>query len=355
MGAPNTKTTIPLLDRSRIRYTVWALCLAAAGAAAILLAAPAPAQTPKSTFFRIGTGATGGTYFPIGGLLANAISNPAGSRPCDRGGSCGVPGLIAVAQSTGGSVANVDAIAAGRLESGLSQSDVAYWAYHGTGIYRNKGKVAGLRAIANLYSESLHLVVRRGAGIRRVADLRGKRVSVGPKESGTRVDAGIVLQAFGLNAADLDLRLLKPGPASDRLRAGELDAFFFVAGTPAAAIAELAEHTDIALVPINQPDALRISIRFPFLSQGVIPAGVYKGVGRTPTLAVGAQWVVGARVDEAIVYGITKALWHENTRRLLDHGHAEGRSIRLESALDGIAIPLHPGAERFYREIGRLN
>lgn len=324
--------------------------------AALLLAAPAPApaETPKSTFFRIGTGSTGGTYFPIGGLLANAISNPAGSRPCDRGGSCGVPGLIAVAQSTEGSVANVDAIAAGSLESGLSQSDIAYWAYHGTGIYRNKGKVGGLRAIANLYPESLHLVVRRGAGIRRVADLRGKRVSVGPRKSGTRVDAGIVLQAFGLNAADLDLRFLKPGPAGDRLRAGELDAFFFVAGTPAAAIAELAEHTEIALVPINQPDALRISIRFPFLSQGAIPAGVYKGVGRTPTLTVGAQWVVGAWVDEAIVYGITKALWHENTRRLLDRGHAEGRSIRLESALDGIAIPLHPGAARYYREIGRI-
>lgn len=334
----------------------------AAGLAVALLAAfasmSAPAalsQVSETTFFRIGTGSTGGTYFPIGGLLANAISSPPGSRPCDRGGSCGVPGLIAVAQSTEGSVANVDAIAAGRLESGLSQSDIAYWAYRGTGIYRNKGKVAGLRAIANLYSESLHLVVRRGAGIRKVADLRGKRVSVGPKESGTRVDAGIVLQAHGLEAADLSLRFLKPGPAGDMLRAGDLDAFFFVAGTPAVAISELAEHTDIALVPIAAPDALRISKRFPFMSAGVIPAGVYKGVGRTSTLTVGAQWVVGARIDNETVYGITKALWHENTRRLLDRGHAEGRSIRLESALDGVGIPLHPGAERYYREVGRIN
>lgn len=322
---------------------------------AILLAAPpVAAQHPGIEYFRIGTGATGGTYFPIGGLLANAISRPAGSRPCDRGGSCGVAGLIAVAQSTDGSVANVDAIAAGRLESGLSQSDVAYWAYHGSGIYRKKGRVAGLRAIANLYSESLHLVVRRGAGIVRVADLRGKRVSVGPKESGTRVDAGIVLEAHGLHARDLEIRFLKPGPAGDRLRDGDLDAFFFVAGTPAAAIADLAEHNDIALVPISAPDARRINSRFPFLSAGIIPAGVYRGVGRTSTLTVGAQWVVGARVDEATVYGITRALWHENTRRLLDRGHAEGRSIRLERALDGIGIPLHPGAARYYREIGRI-
>lgn len=330
-------------------YRRW--CCIAVGALAFLFAAGAAAET---TYFRIGTGSTGGTYFPIGGLIANAVSSPPGSRACDRGGSCGVSGLIAVALSTQGSVENVDSIADGRLESGLTQSDIAYWAYNGAGIYRVKGRVESLRAIANLYPESLHLVVRKDSGIRRVADLRGKRVSLGPKASGTRVDAAIVLEGHGLRADNIVPHYLKPGPAGDRLRAGKLDAFFFVAGYPAAAIATLADETDIALVPISETAAMRIRMRFPFLSGGVIPTGVYRGVGETPTLSVGAQWVVAASVDEEIVYGLTRALWHKNTRRLLDRGHAEGKRIRVDTALDGIAIPLHPGAKRYYREIGML-
>ena len=124
-----------------------------------------PPSGSSLSFFRIGTGSTGGTYFPIGGLIANIISNPPGSRSCEKGGSCGVPGLIAVAQSTEGSVHNVDAIAVGEIESGLSQSDVAYWAYTGTGVYGQRGPVTQLRLIANLYPESLQIVVRRDSDI----------------------------------------------------------------------------------------------------------------------------------------------------------------------------------------------
>ena len=144
-----------------------------------------PGFAQEMTFFRIGTGSTGGTYFPIGGLIANAISNPPGARPCDRGGSCGPMGLIAVAQSTDGSIANVEAIRAGRLESGLAQADIAYWAYKGLRVFKGKGKqVEKLRAIANLYPEAVHVVVRRDAKIAKIADLRGKRVSLGPRDSG---------------------------------------------------------------------------------------------------------------------------------------------------------------------------
>ena len=95
--------------------------------------------------------------------------------------------------------------------------------------------------------------------------------------------------------------------------------------------------------------------RYQFFARDLIPAGTYEGIGATPTISVGAQWVVGAEVDEELVYGITKALWHENARNLLDNGHAKGQAITLETALDGIGIPLHPGAERFYREAGLLD
>jgi uncharacterized protein len=146
--------------------------LAVAGIAAGTLAAQ------EMKFFRIGTGGTAGTYFPIGGLLANAISNPPGSRSCEEGGSCGVSGLVATALASNGSVANINGIGSGALESGFSQSDVNYWAYTGTGIFKDQGKVEKLRAIANLYPESIHLVARADAGVQAVEDLAGKRVSL---------------------------------------------------------------------------------------------------------------------------------------------------------------------------------
>ncbi len=119
----------------------------------------------ETEFFRIGTGGVWGTYYPIGSLVASAISNPPGSRPCEEGGSCGVQGLIAVSQAANGSVANVEAIASGTLESGFAQSDVAYWAYAGTGTFEGKGRIKGLRVIASLYPEAIHLVARKGSGI----------------------------------------------------------------------------------------------------------------------------------------------------------------------------------------------
>src|SRR5271169_5518440 len=125
-----------------------------------------PATAQDITFFRIGTGGTAGTYFPIGGLIANAISNPPGSRICADGGSCGVPGLVAIAVASNGSIDNVDSIAGGSIQSGFVQSDVAYWAFNGSGIYEGRPKVAVLRAIASLYPQSFHLVARKDAGIK---------------------------------------------------------------------------------------------------------------------------------------------------------------------------------------------
>ena len=130
-------------------------------------------------FFTIGTGGTGATYYPLGGVIANAVSNPPGSRPCDEGGSCGVPGLIAVAQSSRGSVNNVNGINSGLFASGFSQSDVAYWAYTGTGVFEGQDAMDGLRAIAALYPEHIHLVAAADSGIESVADLRDALVEAG--------------------------------------------------------------------------------------------------------------------------------------------------------------------------------
>lgn len=312
-----------------------------------------PGNDPR--FFRIGTGGAGGTYFAVGGLIANVISRPPGSRPCERGGSCGVPGLIAVAESTEGSVQNVNRIADGRMESGLVQADIAYWAYRGEAGFEERGPVEKLRVIANLYPEAMHIVVRRNAGIPDIGSLEGKRVALGARQSGTLVDARLILDAHGLSDTDVTPFYYSVDAAAAALRNGEIDAFFFVAGTPAPAIATLAEGSPVGLLQIAGPPAIALRERYPFFQTAVIAPGAYTGVLATQTIAVGAQWVVSADVEEELVYEITRALWRPENRRLMRTGHPQMRQITLDSALTGLSIPLHPGAERYYREAGLLD
>ena len=326
---------------------------ALAAAAAIGLAGAGSAQ--DLTFFTIGTGGTAATYYPVGGVIANAISSPPGSRPCDEGGSCGVPGLIASAVSSRGSVDNVNAITSGLRNSGFAQSDVAYWAYTGTGTMEGQPPAEKLRAIAALFPEHIHLVVLADSGIETVADLAGKRVSLDEPGSGTYVDANLILEAYGLGTEDVTAEALKPDAAGDALRNGQIDAFFFVGGYPTGAIVELASAVDIELVPLDGEGAAQLTEEYAFFTSSDIPETAYEGVGTTTTVAVGAQWVTSADEDEELIYEITKALWNDNSRTLLDVGHAKGASINKESALEGIGIPLHPGAERFYREAGLMD
>ena len=301
------------------------------------------AQTPA--FFRIGTGGTAGTYYPIGGLIANAISG---------NGDKGVPGLVATAMATNGSVANVNGIQSGAMESGFSQSDVAYWAYTGTGLYDGKPKVEDLRIIATLYPETIHLVASKASGIKSVKDLKGKRVALDEPGSGTLVDARIVLAAYGLSEKDIKPEYLKPGPAGDRLRDGALDAFFFVGGYPTGAISELASSSGIALVPISGPEVEKLLGEYKFFAKDKVPAGTYKDVGDTETISVNAQWLTSAKQPDQLVYDIVKVLWNDASRAALDAGHAKGKMITLKNATNGLGIPLHPGAERFYKEAGVL-
>jgi TRAP transporter TAXI family solute receptor len=323
------------------------------GLAGALLLGSAMAQDVK--FFRIGTGGTAGTYYPIGGLIANAISNPPGSRPCNDGGSCGVPGLVATAVATNGSVANINGIIGGSLDAGFSQSDVAFWAYSGTGIWEGKPKVADLRLIATLYPESIHVVARKGANIKSIADLKGKRVSLDEPGSGTLVDARIILSAYGLTEKDIKAEYLKPNQSGDKLRDGSLDAYFFVGGYPYGALMELtASGSGVDLVPLVGPEIDKLRAQYKFFAPDVIPANVYKGIGETKTLAVSAQLITSDKQDEKLVYELTKAMWNDNSRKMFDAGHAKGKMMTRQNAVQGAGIPFHPGAERFYKEAGVL-
>jgi TRAP transporter TAXI family solute receptor len=319
----------------------------------ILVASLAWADEPR--FFRIGTAGTTGTYFQVGGIIASAISSPPGSPNCQRGGNCGVPGLIAVAQATQGSVENVDLIGRRQLESALAQADVASWAYHGTAIFKSKGAITNLRAIAALFPESIHLVVLKDGPINNLRDLKGKRVGLGEKESGTLADARIVLEAAGLTERDLKPDYSRLGDATAGLSAKTLDAFFLVGGYPIPAVAELAASTPIRLVPISDEAFGKLKKRYPYVTSTTIPADAYSGLdGDTPTVGLNALWIAGAEVPDQIVYEITKSLWSEPTRKFLASRHIMGRRIAPERALDGLDIPVHPGAERYYRETGQL-
>lgn len=310
------------------------------------------AEPGGGAFFRIGTGGIEGTYFPIGTLIAAGLTRPQSPAECVGVDPCGVPGLIAVAQTSNGSVSNVRSVAAGELEAALVQADVATWAFRGEEIFRSDQRLPYLRAVASLYPESLHIVVRRGAGIHSVADLRGKRISLDEPGSGTLVDSRVVLAAFGLAEADVHPEYIKPTLASARMLAGQIDGFMVMAGYPADSVVQLGERIAIDLVPVDARLAEAVYRENPFLQPMPIPAGTYKGIGEVPTLQVMAQLIVDAKLDEETVYQVTRALWGERVQRLLRQGHPKGRQITLAQALDGLSIPLHRGAARYYREIG---
>ncbi|SUV53333.1 TAXI family TRAP transporter solute-binding subunit [Bordetella parapertussis] len=308
------------------------LALAVAGAAT---------SANAQQFFRIGTGGTAGTYYPVGGMIANSISQPGK--------------LIATAVASNGSVANINGILGGSLEAGFTQSDVAYWAYSGTGTFDGKPKAQDLRLIATLYPESIHLVARKGSGIKTVADLRGKRVSMDEPGSGTLVDVRLILGAFGMTDKDIKAEYLKPNQAGDKLKDGGLDAFFFVGGVPAGAISELASSgAGIELVPIVGPEIDKLRSQQEFFTPDTIAANTYQNVGEVKTISVNAQLVTSAKLPEQTVYDIVKALYSDATRKTLDNGHAKGKLITKENAVKGAGIPFHAGAEKYYKEVGLL-
>ena len=328
--------------------------LAAVAVAGVLFAGGVTAQEMK--FFRIGTGGAGGTYFPIGGLIANAISNPPGSgKTCEEGGSCGVPGLIAIAQSTNASAHNVTAINSGQMEAGLTGAATLYFAYHGTGKFEGKAKPK-LRVIAKLYPEDMHLVMKKGMKMDSLGALKGQRVGIAQAGSGTQIAVEMILGQYDVNRDNIDEAELNNAQSAERIADGHLDAYFYVAGTPVAAMIQLDNTKGMEIYSFSNAEVAAAHKILPYYGQSKIPAGTYAGIDYdVNTIAVNGILVTSIDQDEQLIYDITKALWNDTTRKLLDTGHAKGKVIREETALDGIKglnVPLHPGAERYYKEAG---
>ncbi|MEZ5668611.1 MAG: TAXI family TRAP transporter solute-binding subunit [Alphaproteobacteria bacterium] len=320
-----------------------------AGVRGLLPNRPA-ASAQEVRYLRIGTGDVGGVYFRVGGILANMFSDPASVSECEGAGPCGVPGVVAVAQATGGSVDNVGRIGGGDLEAGLCQSDVAYWAYHGKEMFADAA-VDTLRLVANLYSEAVHVVVAADSDAASIGDLAGRRVVVGAEGSGSLIGARIILAAYGLDLDRIVPIYENITMGVTLLEAGEADAVFVTSGAPSPSLMPLAEGPGFRLLDIDDAHVEAIRRQAPFFTRLRIPRDQYHGVGDTRTLAVGAQLFVQAALDEDVVFALTRALWHPSNRSVLNNGHPVGQRIVLEKALSGMTVPLHPGAARFYETV----
>jgi TRAP transporter TAXI family solute receptor len=315
--------------------------LAAAGVVA------RPASGVPIRQFTIATGDLAGTYYPLGGTLASLLSAPPGGEPCRPGELCGVPGLVVVAQTSEGSIANLEALAAAEVDSAFVQADVAHAAFAGRDLFAT-APFTELRALASLYREVVQLVVRQEVG------RAPRRLAVGAPRSGSRLSAPAVLPAFGVNPRRVEMVGLNPSQALPAMEAGEVDGFLTIAGTPTTAVREASARGDTQLLPILPEPARRMLQQRSHWRLTVVRDGLYPGVPATPSLAVPALWVVRSDLDADLVRALLETLWSPAARQVLDTSHPAARQISLVSALDGVSVPLHEAAAAYYRSAGLM-
>jgi len=294
----------------------------------------AAAETAR---IRLATGGNTGTYYAFGSAVAQILQEKTG--------------ISFVVQSTGASKANIQLIAGDEVEMAIVQNDVMDYAYRGVDLF-NGQVIKDFSTLAAIYAEVCQIVVNPASGIKTVADFKGKRVSVGDAGSGTEFNARQIMEAYGLTFDDIDKQNLSFGASADALRDGKIDAFFCVAGAPTTAIVDLATGKDIAVLPIDDDHAAALKAKYPFYTQYPIPAGAYKGMGEVKTVAVKATFIVSNKLPEDAVYKITKTLIEDKAQ--IQAAHAKGAEISAQYAVDGISVPFHPGAARYFKEIGAL-
>ncbi|MFM7630823.1 MAG: TAXI family TRAP transporter solute-binding subunit [Alphaproteobacteria bacterium] len=309
-----------------------------------------PVWAQEQSFLRIGTGTSSGTYFLMGGLLANAISNPEGSRPCDKGGSCGVPGLVAVAQSTEGSMENIQMMVQGQMESAIVQADLAYYAFYGLGPFKKQGPARHLRLVSRLYNDVIHGVVKANSPIKTLKAIKGRTIGMGEPFSGTAASMPIVLSYYGVSLKTFTPAFLKLEKVTEDLEKGRLDGFLLVGGTPLAALWDLGERVPLRLLPVPFQPKMDPT----FYRRANIAEKNYPDTKAVETLAIPALWLVSDTQSLSRVHAMTASFWHPTTQAFMANGHHQGKSMILRRALEGGGIPLHAGAEQFYREKGLL-
>ena len=289
----------------------------------------------------LATGGNTGTYYAYGMAMGPILQEKTG--------------ITFDVQSTGASKANIQLIQQGEANMAIVQNDVMYYAYTGTDLFTG-AQTQDFAAVATLYPELCQIIASKSSGIKSVADLAGKRVSVGDAGSGVEFNAKQILAAYGIDIEkDIEKQNLGFGPSADALKDEKIDAFFCVAGIPTTAITDLAMSTEITVVPVDDDKFAELSSQYGFYTQQVIPADTYNGMTEdVKTVAVMATYVVDKDLSEETVYNITKAIF-ENKEQIAA-AYAKGSELDSAKAVQGIPseVPMHAGAEKYFKEIGVL-
>lgn len=305
--------------------------------AAVLVFALAACGGAASTKMTMGTGGPSGTYYAFGGILGQYMKNHAK--------------VDVTVVSTDGSKANIQGIDAGDYQLATVQSDVMAYAWTGTNSFEADGAIKSFRVIGGLYAEAVQLVTM-DPSIKSVADLAGKKVSVGAPGSGVYFNAIDVLAAAGLSLDDINAQYQSFADSTDALKDGKIDAAFIVAGAPTAAITQLCTTNEAYLVPIDGDIATKLmSAPGSFYTAYTIPANTYPGQTQDVlTVTVKATLIVSADASEETVYALTKAIFDNAAAIAKENG--KGAELSIENATSGMAAPFHPGAAKYYAEQG---
>ncbi|UWQ00346.1 TAXI family TRAP transporter solute-binding subunit [Aliiroseovarius crassostreae] len=315
------------------------LKIAAYGLAAAGVMAPA---AMAEEFITIGTGGVTGVYYPTGGAICRLVNK--GRR--DHGVRCSV-------ESTGGSVYNINTIREGELEFGVAQSDWQYHAFNGTSKFEEAGPFEGLRAVFSVHPEPFTVVARADSGIKTFDDLKGKRVNIGNPGSGQRGTMEVLMEAKGWTTGDFALATeLKASEQSAALCDNQIDAMVYTVGHPSGSIQEATTACDSVLVEVSGDDVAKLIEENSFYRSATIPGGMYRGNDAdTATFGVGATFVSSDKVSEEVVYTLVKSVF-ENIDDFKGLHPAFANLDPKEMATAGLSAPLHPGAEKYYREAG---
>lgn len=302
--------------------------------------APAAVHAQGKRLVTIASGWVVGVYYPLAGAMSRIIHTK-------------LPGLRATVEYSGASVANAKLVGQGEADFALLQNDITYYAYNGTQMFSGQA-VKNMGGIFTIYPELIQFLATQASGIKSVKDLRGKKVAIGPLGSGTEVNTVQILEAYGMKVEDLGkVERIGAAEASDQLKDGRIDAAFFTTGLGSAVIMDTMLTGKANLVEIKGSEAEALKKKYPFYTVTKVPAGTYKGIEKdATTVAVMAMMIARSELPEGLVYDFTKAIF-DNLDTFYSV-HSAAKSLKLATALDGMPIPLHPGAARFYKEKGVL-
>ena len=309
-----------------------------AATAAVAATALAPMAAQADQFINVLTGGTSGVYYPLGVALGKIYAEK-------------IPGVRTQVQSTKASVENLNLLQAGRGEIALALGDSVKFAWDGNAEVGFPKKLDKLRGIAAVYPNVIQIVASQSSGIKSLADLKGKSLSVGAAKSGTEVNARTIFEAAGMSYKDLSKTEYLPfGESVELIKNRQLDATLQSAGLGVSSIRDLASSVPINVVSV--PPAVAAKLGAPYVT-AVIPANTYQGQSAdVQTVAVGNFLVTHAGVSDEIAYQMTKQLF-ENLDQMVA-AHKAAKDITLKDAIAGMPVPLHPGAARYYKEKGLI-